>query len=163
MTFKSVNTYSCISATSMPSRLRKTRNFRTMWDMVKAESASTGSTREGGQSNVGALNHHRINFNKYHPNYFGKVGVRHYHLKRNQSFWPTVNLDKLWSLVSEQTWVNAAKHKSGAAPIIDVGQLGYYKIWGKGKLQSSLSLWRPNSSAEELRRRLRVLVAPLGW
>ncbi|ELK38039.1 60S ribosomal protein L27a [Myotis davidii] len=28
----------------------------------------------------------------------GKVGMRHYHLKRNQSFCPTVNLDKLWTL-----------------------------------------------------------------
>lgn len=46
--------------------------------------------------------------------------MRHYHLKRNQSFCPTVNLDKLWTLVSEQTRVNAAKNKTGAAPIIDV-------------------------------------------
>lgn len=46
--------------------------------------------------------------------------MRHYHLKRNQSFCPTVNLDKLWTLVSEQTRINAAKNKTGAAPIIDV-------------------------------------------
>ena len=39
---------------------------------------------------------------------------------RNKSFCPTVNLDKLWTLVSEQTRVNAAKNKTGAAPIIDV-------------------------------------------
>jgi hypothetical protein len=32
---------------------------------------------------------------KYHPGYFGKVGVRHYGLKRSQSFRPTVDLDKL--------------------------------------------------------------------
>ncbi|EPQ04881.1 GREB1-like protein [Myotis brandtii] len=59
---------------------------------------------------------------------FGKVGTRHYHLKRNQSFCPT---DKL---VSEQTRVNAAKSKTGAAPIIDVVRSGYYKVLGKGKL-----------------------------
>ncbi|ELK18002.1 60S ribosomal protein L27a [Pteropus alecto] len=69
-----------------------------------------------------------------HPGYFGKVGMRHYHLKRNQSFCPTVNLDKLWTLVSEQTLVNAAKNKTGAAPIIDVVRSGYYKVLGKGKL-----------------------------
>ncbi|GAB1291146.1 N-glycosylase/DNA lyase [Apodemus speciosus] len=66
--------------------------------------------------------------------YFGKVGMRHYHLKRNQSFCPTVNLDKLWTLVSEQTQVNAAKNKTGAAPIIDVVRSGYYRVLGKGKL-----------------------------
>ncbi|XP_050019377.1 large ribosomal subunit protein uL15 isoform X1 [Alexandromys fortis] len=69
-----------------------------------------------------------------HPGYFGKVGMRHYHLKRNQSFCPTVNLDKLWTLVSEQTRVNAAKNKTGVAPIIDVVRSGYYKVLGKGKL-----------------------------
>uniref|UniRef100_A0A8C3VWB8 Large ribosomal subunit protein uL15 n=1 Tax=Catagonus wagneri TaxID=51154 RepID=A0A8C3VWB8_9CETA len=69
-----------------------------------------------------------------HPGYFGKVGMRHYHLKRNQSFCPTVNLDKLWTLVSEQTRINAAKNKTGAAPIIDVVRSGYYKVLGKGKL-----------------------------
>ncbi|MEJ1285957.1 hypothetical protein NN561_016958 [Cricetulus griseus] len=78
--------------------------------------------------------HHRTNFDKYHPGYFGKVGMRHCHLKRNQSFCPTANLDKLWTLVSEQTRVNAAKDKTGAAPIIDVVLSGYYKVLGKGKL-----------------------------
>uniref|UniRef100_A0A2K6UIR1 Large ribosomal subunit protein uL15 n=1 Tax=Saimiri boliviensis boliviensis TaxID=39432 RepID=A0A2K6UIR1_SAIBB len=76
--------------------------------------------------NAGGMHHHRINFDKYHPGYFGKGGMRHYHLKRNQSFGPPVNLDKLWTLVDEQTWVNAAKNKTGAAPIIDVVRSGYY-------------------------------------
>ncbi|KAK2100768.1 60S ribosomal protein L27A [Saguinus oedipus] len=90
---------------TQPSRLRKTRKLR-------------GHVSHG---------HGRIG-------YFGKVGMRHYHLKRNQSFCPTVNLDKLWTLVSEQTRVNAAKNKTGAAPIIDVVRSGYYKVLGKGKL-----------------------------
>lgn len=42
-----------------------------------------------------------INFDKYHPGDFEKVGMRHYHLKKNQSFSPTVYLDKMWTLVSE--------------------------------------------------------------
>ena len=57
-----------------------------------------------------------------------------YYLKRDQSFRPTVNLDKLWTSVSEQTWVNAAKTHTGAAPIIEAVRSGYYKILGKGKL-----------------------------
>uniref|UniRef100_A0A2K5HI36 Large ribosomal subunit protein uL15 n=1 Tax=Colobus angolensis palliatus TaxID=336983 RepID=A0A2K5HI36_COLAP len=69
-----------------------------------------------------------ISFNKYHPGYFEKVGMR------NQSFCPTYSLDKLWTLVSEQTQVNAAKNQSGAAPIIDVVRLDYCKVLGKGKL-----------------------------
>ncbi|CAD7667365.1 unnamed protein product [Nyctereutes procyonoides] len=79
----------------------------------------------GGRGNAGGMHHHRINLDKYHPGYFGK---------RNQSFCPTVNLDKLWTLVSEQTRVKAAKNKTGAAPIIHVVRSGYYEVLGKGKL-----------------------------
>ncbi|KAJ7411178.1 hypothetical protein WISP_103955 [Willisornis vidua] len=60
--------------------------------------------------------------------------MRHYHLKRNQKFCPTVNLDKLWTLVSEQTRLNYAKNEAGLAPVIDVVRSGYYKVLGKGKL-----------------------------
>ena len=54
-----------------------------------------------------------------HPGYFGKLGMRHYHLKRNTTHCPTINLDKLWTLVSEQTRVNYGKKPEGPAPIID--------------------------------------------
>ena len=73
-----------------------------------------------GRGNGGDLHHHRINFGKYPPGHFGKVGMRHDHLKRNQSFCPTVDLGRLCTLVSEQTRVNAANNTSGAAPITDV-------------------------------------------
>ncbi|VCX38350.1 unnamed protein product [Gulo gulo] len=76
----------------------------------------------------------RRNFHKLSPRLFGKVGMRHDHFKRNQSFCPTVNLGKLWTLVSEQTWINASQNKTGAVPIIDVVQLDYYKVMGKGQL-----------------------------
>ena len=118
---------------------------------------------QGGRGNAGDMHHHRTNFYKYHPDYFGKVGMRHYHLKRNQSFCPTVNLDKLWTLVSEQTRVNAAKTKPGAAPIIDVVRSATTKFWARESSLSNLSSWRPNSSAEELKRRLRVLEVPVFW
>ncbi|KAA8590336.1 hypothetical protein FQN60_014270 [Etheostoma spectabile] len=69
-----------------------------------------------------------------HPGYFGKVGMRHYHLKRNTTHCPTINLDKLWTLVSEQTRLNYGKKPDGPAPIIDAVRAGYYKVLGKGKL-----------------------------
>uniref|UniRef100_A0A8C5P146 Large ribosomal subunit protein uL15 n=1 Tax=Jaculus jaculus TaxID=51337 RepID=A0A8C5P146_JACJA len=120
----------------MPSRLRKTRKLR--------GHVSHGHALEhpGGQGNAGGMHYHRINFDKYHPGYFGKAGMRHYHLKGNKSC-PTVNLDKLWTLVSEQTMVNAAKNKTRVAPINDVMRSGYYKVLGKGKL--------PNRRAEKIK------------
>ena len=52
-----------------------------------------------------------------HPGYFGKNGQRHFHYKRNQYHCPTVNLDKLWTLVSEATRKASTEKK---AAIIDV-------------------------------------------
>ncbi|XP_030339827.1 60S ribosomal protein L27a [Strigops habroptila] len=120
-------------AGKMPSRLRKTRKLR---GHVSHGHGRVGKHRKhpGGRGNAGGMHHHRINFDKYHPGYFGKVGMRHYHLKRNQKFCPTVNLDKLWTLVSEQTRLNYAKNEAGLAPVIDVVRSGYYKVLGKGKL-----------------------------
>ncbi|KAM7334983.1 hypothetical protein ACRRTK_005460 [Alexandromys fortis] len=72
-----------------------------------------------GIQEAGYMHHYRVNFDKYHPGYLGKVGVKHYHLKRNQSFCLTVALDNLWTLVSEQTQVKAAKNKTGVAPMVN--------------------------------------------
>ncbi|EDL00535.1 mCG1042430 [Mus musculus] len=118
----------------MPFRLRKTRK---LWGHVSHSQGLVGKHRRkhpGIHQNAGGRHHHRINFDKYYPGYFVKFGMRHYYLKRNQSVCPTVNMDKLWTLVSEQTWVNAAKNKTVAAPIIDVVRSGNYKVLGKGKL-----------------------------
>ncbi|XP_046337058.1 large ribosomal subunit protein uL15-like [Haliotis cracherodii] len=87
----------------------------------------------GGRGNAGGQHHHRINFDKYHPGYFGKVGMRYFH-KTNQKFYcPTINLDKLWSLVSEQTR-ERYQTKKDVAPVIDVVRAGYFKVLGKGVL-----------------------------
>ena len=56
-----------------------------------------------------------------HPGYFGKVGMRHFHLTKQRYWCPTINLDKLWSLVSEQTR-QAYRGREDKAPVIDVTQ-----------------------------------------
>lgn len=44
---------------------------------------------------AGGQHHHRTNIDKYHPGYFGKVGMRYFH-KTSQQFWkPTINVDKV--------------------------------------------------------------------
>ena len=37
----------------------------------------------GGRGMAGGLTHHRIMMDRFHPGYFGKIGIRHFHLKRN--------------------------------------------------------------------------------
>ena len=44
---------------------------------------------------AGGQHHHRTNLDKYHPGYFGKVGMRYFH-KIQGHFWkPVINLDKV--------------------------------------------------------------------
>jgi len=87
----------------------------------------------GGRGNAGGQHHHRINFDKFHPGYFGKVGMRHYHLLRNQYYRPPINVDRIWSLVSDETRTHYAT-RTDKAPVIDVTRAGYFKVLGKGIL-----------------------------
>lgn len=77
----------------------------------------------GGRGNAGGQHHHRTLFDRFHPGHFGKVGMRYFHKEKNLHHCPTLNLDKLWSLVSNETVEKAkseAQKKSGNAPLIDV-------------------------------------------
>lgn len=50
-----------------------------------------------------------------HPGFFGKVGMRTFHLTVNRSWSPAVNVDHLWSLLPKNTLQEASK-KKGVAP-----------------------------------------------
>ena len=81
----------------------------------------------------------RTNFDKYHPGYFGKVGMRHFHLTRNAHWRPIINVDKLWSLVPEEQ-KKGLTEASNIVPVIDTLRFGYGKVLGSGLLVVSLSL-----------------------
>ena len=72
------------------------------------------------------------NFDKYHPGYFGKVGMRHFHLTRNQHWRPIINVDKLWSLVPEEQRKGITA-TSDVVPVIDTLRFGYGKVLGNGQ------------------------------
>jgi large subunit ribosomal protein L27Ae len=113
----------------------KNKKCRKLRGHVSAGHGRIGKHRKhpSGRGNAGGQHHHRINFDKYHPGYFGKVGMRHFHLTKQKYWCPTINLDKLWTLVSEQTRT-VYKDKTDKAPVIDVVRSGYYKVLGKGHL-----------------------------
>ena len=73
---------------------------------------------------------------KYHPGYFGKVGMRHFQLKRKIGFCPSINVDRLWGMVPEGVFEKAKAGATEGAPVIDVTKLGYFKVLGKGALPS---------------------------
>merc|ERR1711890_44712 len=105
---------------------RKTRKLR---GHVSHGHGRIGKHRKhgGGCGNSGGQHHHRINFDKYHPGYFGKVGMRNFHLIKHGKIIPTINVEKLWSLVSEQTRKYYAEN-TAKAPVIDVMKAGYMKV-----------------------------------
>lgn len=118
----------------MPQRLHKNRKKR---GHVSAGHGRVGKHRShpGGRGKAGGMHHHRILMDKFHPGYFGKMGMRHYHVLKNRSHCPTVNLDKLWSMVpKEVAEAAAAKPDEKNATVIDVTQHGIFKVLGKGVL-----------------------------
>ena len=64
-----------------------------------------------------------------------QVGMRNFHVHPNQvnQFCPSINLDKIWSLVSEQTREKYAENTK-KAPVIDISRAGFFKVLGKGNL-----------------------------
>ena len=92
----------------------------------------------GGRGNAGGQHHHRINFDKYHPGYFGKVGMRYFHMQRNKFHCPSINLDSIWGLVSEATrkkYANAGEND--AVPVIDVAAaVSFFFFWFAFSLHS---------------------------
>merc|ERR1711970_473198 len=123
----------CKSA-KMTARFKKTRKMR---GHVSRGQGRVGKHRKGGDRGgrglAGGQHHHRINFDKYHPGYFGKVGMRNFHARKNNTFCTQINLDKLWSLVPEADRLAAAQ-KTDTAMVIDVTKKGIFKVLGKGRL-----------------------------
>ncbi len=84
---------------------------------------------------AGGQHHHRTNLDKYHPGYFGKVGMRYFHKQKNHFWRPTLNLDKLWTLVPAESRDKFLSSSSTTnAPVIDTLAAGYGKVLGKGRL-----------------------------
>ncbi|CAO3593069.1 unnamed protein product [Absidia cylindrospora] len=69
---------------------------------------------------------------KYHPGYFGKVGMRTFHLKKNTKWRPVVNLDQIWTLAGEG--VREQYKNTEKVPVVDALQNGYGKVLAKGRV-----------------------------
>ena len=116
----------------MTSRLRKSRKLR---GSVSCGGGRIGKNRKhsGGRGNAGGLTHMRTAMDRYHPGYFGKKGIRHFAMQRNRMHAPSINLDKLWTLLTEKSRKLYADNKD-RVPVIDVSKAGFFKVLGKGFL-----------------------------
>ena len=117
----------------MTTRFKKTRKMR---GEVQMGYGRIGKHRKhpGGRGLAGGQHHHRIMMDKYHPGYFGKVGMRVFHLKKNIHYRPVINLDKILTLVPKDVVEKAKTSNSDEKLTIDVTKYGYYKVLGKGLL-----------------------------
>ena len=79
--------------------------------------------------------------------------MRHYHLKRNKIFCPTLNLDQLWTLVSDETRKKYQNDKE-KAPVIDVGKAGYFKVLGRGRLPNQKVVVKAKYFSKTAERRI---------
>ncbi len=132
---------------------------------------------------AGGQHHHRTNLDKYHPGYFGKVGMRYFHQVKNQFWKPVINLDKvseepfnpgstvlddrnskltsylplqLWSLVPvEKRDEYLSKEKGDTAPVLDLLPLGYSKVLGKGRIPDIPMVVRARFFSREAERKIK--------
>ncbi|KAI9836156.1 MAG: 60S ribosomal protein L28 [Sclerophora amabilis] len=109
---------------------------------------------------AGGQHHHRTNLDKYHPGYFGKVGMRYFHKLDNQFWKPVVNLDKLWSLVpaakrDEYLAAYSSDKKLDTAPVLDLLPLGYSKVLGKGRIPEIPIVVRARYFSKEAERKIK--------
>ena len=111
----------------MVARLKKTRKMR---GHVSMGHGRIGKHRKhsGGRGTAGGLHHHRILMDKFHPGYFGKIGIRVLHYKKNANWCPTVNLDTLNTLLTPE------QITSKDTPVVDTGKHGFFKVLGRGVL-----------------------------
>lgn len=61
--------------------------------------------------------------------------MRHFHYTRNMHHNPTINVDKLWTLVPEEHKKDLTTD-SEVVPVLDLVRLGYSKVLGNGQCVS---------------------------
>jgi len=136
----------------MPTRLKKSRTLR---GHVSCGHGRVGKHRKhaGGRGNAGGFTHMRINFQKYHPDHFGKCGMRQFHRNPNHFFKPTIDVEKVWALLSDEYRQEVTK-KSGVMPVIDVTEYGYFKVLGSGKMWPHPACVRAREFSERARKKI---------
>merc|ERR1712224_1059089 len=137
----------------MVAALKKVRKLR---GHISMGHGRVGKHRKhpSGRGRAGGMHHERINMNKFHPGFYGKFGMRKFHLYRNWKFCLTINVDKLWSLVSLDTRNKVNKDKT--VPVIDVTKSGFFKVLGKGHLPKKQFIVRARLFTKVAEKRIKA-------
>lgn len=111
----------------MFSKRSKTRKLR---GHVSRGYGRVGKHRKhpGGRGKCGGMTHHKTLFMKYHPDYFGKRGIKIFHRKTQAIKFRTTNTGNLMALIRKEVL------PEGQAPVIDLRAYGIHKVLGRGEL-----------------------------
>merc|ERR1719240_825355 len=99
------------------------------------------------------MGHGRVGRHRKHGGGRGNAGGMHHHRIMMEKYQPTINLDKIWSLVSAET---RAQSKESNAAVIDVVASGYFKVLGKGGLPNIPCIVRAKEFSAIAERRIRA-------
>ena len=108
-----------------------------------------GAGHRGGKGLAGGHKHHWTWMVKYDPNHFGKYGF-----KRPQGSiyeYNPVNVDYLDEKCEELVSKGLAT-KEKKTIVIDVTEIGYNKVLGKGRISTALTIKSPQFSKSALKK-----------
>mmetsp|Transcript_59637 Transcript_59637/g.53709 ORF Transcript_59637/g.53709 Transcript_59637/m.53709 type:complete len:150 (+) Transcript_59637:101-550(+) len=118
----------------MPTRTHKCRKKRGHRKMGYGR-IGNHHKHPGGRGMSGSKHHHKTWVNRWHPGYFGKCGMRQFHLLRNRTWAPAINVNEIWRLVPDKIRKEVLKPENkDKAPLIDIVEAGYAKVIGKGRI-----------------------------
>ncbi|NYB52757.1 MAG: 50S ribosomal protein L15 [Methanobacteriaceae archaeon] len=126
-------------------KINKMRGSRTIGGGCSKKRRGAG--HRGGRGKAGGHKHMWTWVVKYDPNRFGKSGFKR--PQKTIKKYKTVNLDYLDDNAEKLIQQDLAQ-KEGDKIIIDVTQLGYDKVLGKGKIKRALTIKAPLFSASAI-------------
>lgn len=92
-----------------------------------------------------------------HPGHFGKKGIRLFREHINKTWCKEINLDKIWTLLSEDSRKNFLNGTSKLAPVIDVTKSGFHKVCGRGRLPNTPVIVKARYFTEKAQRRIQAI------
>ena len=85
--------------------------------------------------------------------------MRYFHKTKQQFHCPTVNVDRLWTLVSDRLraqYANADANKY-KVPVIDVSKFGFYKVLGNGPLPAQPVIVKAKFFSKKAERKIKAV------
>jgi len=88
----------------------------------------------GGRGKCGGLTHHRTLFERFHPDHFGKRGMKVFFRRENKRYMPYTSVDKIWSFVEKAGQLEEFVNNLSVVPVVNLTDFGVFKVIGHGNM-----------------------------